>query len=107
MFKTLKSKMTMICIILIMLIAVVGITSIYNITLINAEIESLMINNYKSIDAAYNMMDRIQKQNLDIDTYIFEDIQNGITSYYSHGKEFNDAYYIEKMRLENFTIVIL
>ncbi|MDY4948231.1 MAG: ATP-binding protein [Clostridium cadaveris] len=108
MFKTLKSKMTMICIILIMLIAVVGITSIYNITLINAEIESLMINNYKSIDAAYNMMDRIQKQNLDIDTYIFEDIQNGITSYYSHGKEFNDAYYIEKSNVtepEEFGIV--
>lgn len=108
MFKTLKSKMTMICIILIMLIAVVGITSIYNITLINAEIESLMINNYKSIDAAYNMMDRIQKQNLDIDTYIFEDTQNGITSYYSHGKEFNDAYYIEKSNVtepEEFGIV--
>lgn len=108
MFKTLKSKMTMVCIILIMLIAVVGITSIYNITLINAEIESLMINNYKSIDAAYNMMDRIQKQNLDIDTYIFEDTQNGITSYYSHGKEFNDAYYIEKSNVtepEEFGIV--
>ena len=91
-----------------MLIAVVGITSIYNITLINAEIESLMINNYKSIDAAYNMMDRIQKQNLDIDTYIFEDTQNGITSYYSHGKEFNDAYYIEKSNVtepEEFGIV--
>lgn len=108
MFKTLKSKMTMVCIILIMLIAVVGITSIYNITLINAEIESLMINNYKSIDAAYNMMDRIQKQNLDIDTYIFENTQSGITSYYSHGKEFNDAYYIEKSNVtepEEFGIV--
>lgn len=96
MFKTLKSKMTMVCIILIMFIAVVGITSIYNITLINEEIESLMINNYRSIDAAYNMMNLIQKQNLDIDTYIFENTQEGITSYYSHGKDFNDAYYIEK-----------
>ena len=96
MFKTLKSKMTLVCIILITWIAGVGITSVYNISMINEEIESLMINNYKSISIVYNMINSLQKQNLAIKTYIDENKDDGIASYHKNGQDFMDSYYIER-----------
>ncbi|MGG7177910.1 ATP-binding protein [Clostridium paraputrificum] len=96
MFKTLRSKMMIVCIILIMWIAGVGMTSIYSISMINKEIESLMVNNYKSIDTIYNMMNAIQKQNQLIRTYIDEYKEENITSFNKKKQEFMESYEIEK-----------
>ncbi len=55
MFRTLKSKISLIYICLVIVIALIGAISIFNLLKLSKSIDSLIYNNYKSIYDAYNM----------------------------------------------------
>lgn len=94
--KTLKSKMKMIYIFLIVIIAVVGIIASYNVYRLSGEIDGLMTNNYKSIVAANKMIACINAQDKAINQYICFNNKNAIDNIYTNNDEFYKWINIEK-----------
>lgn len=82
MLKTLKFKIVAVYIFLVFTIAVLGITSILNVYSLTKSIDGLMVNNYKSINAATNMLKAIKEQNNAINNYIFVDSIKGIDAFH-------------------------
>lgn len=78
MVKTLKSKITLVYLCLVILIAVVGITSVANLYILARAIDGLMIDNYKSINALTNMLDALERQDNAVLTYINIDTEKGM-----------------------------
>lgn len=71
MLKTLKSKIAMVYLILVSTTAIVGGISFLNIYTLNKSINGLMVNNYKSINVAANMLEVLNEQNSEIYDYIY------------------------------------
>lgn len=94
MIKTLKGKISIVYICLVLMIAIVGFTSVLSFHVISKSIDGLMINNYKSINAVNNMIEAIDVQNMDILNYLNNE-QIGIDSFYKNGDEFYKWYNIE------------
>ncbi|WPC39807.1 ATP-binding protein [Clostridium sp. JS66] len=94
MIKTLKGKISVVYICLVLMIAIVGFTSVLSFHVISKSIDGLMINNYKSINAVNNMIEAIDVQNMDILNYLNNE-QIGIDSFYKNGDEFYKWYNIE------------
>lgn len=96
MTKTLKGKISFLYLCLVLLIALVGATSVVNLYELTGAIDGLMINNYKSINALTNMMESIERQDSAILIYINVDRQKGIDLFSEHNnhflKWFNIAY---------------
>ncbi len=82
MLKTLKFKIVAVYIFLVFTIAVLGITSILNVYSLTKSIDGLMVNNYRSINAATTMFKAIKEQNNAINNYIFVDSIKGIDAFH-------------------------
>jgi len=95
MFKTIKSKITIVYQILIYTIAIVGLASIINIYSISKSIEGLMVNNYKSINAVTNMMEAVEEQKNGIFLYIYSNREEGIDKFHKYNTVFDNWYTIE------------
>ncbi|AWI05700.1 ATP-binding protein [Clostridium drakei] len=94
MIKTLKGKISVVYICLVLMIAIVGFTSVLSFHIISKSIDGLMVNNYKSINAVNNMIEVIDVQNMDMLNYLNNE-QIGIDSFYKNGDEFYKWYNIE------------
>lgn len=93
MFKTLKGKITLVNIFLVIMIAVLGITSVFSFYILSKSINGLMVDNYKSIHSASNMLDTLEAQNTSILDSIHNDEASVIT-FYKNSNEFYKWFYI-------------
>ena len=80
--------MTKICIFLILVIILVGLVSSFNVYKLSKEIDGLITNNYKSIDAANNMNNSIDAQDKAILQYIEFQKKSSIDVIYNNNKDF-------------------
>lgn len=99
MFKTLKGKITFMYLCIVILIAVVGITSVFNIYAITKSVDGLMVDNYSSINAASHMFEALEEQNSSIITYIYQDNESSIDSFHKNGDLFYKWFNIESQHL--------
>ncbi len=76
--KTLKGRISLIYLCLVLLISVVGITSFINLLHLSRSIDGLMTDNYKSIGAVSNMLEAVERQDSAVLIYISVDKQRGI-----------------------------
>lgn len=95
MVRTLKGKISLVYLGLVLLIAVVGITAFICLFNLGKSIEGLMIANYKSINAANNMMEAIERQDSAVLTYISIDSQKGKDTFADYNEEFLKWFNIE------------
>ncbi|HEX2927142.1 MAG TPA: ATP-binding protein [Ruminiclostridium sp.] len=95
MIKTLKGKVSLLYLSLVILIAVVGITASVNLFNLSTAIDGLMISNYKSINAANMMMEAIQQQNNAVLIYINVDAQKGKDLFTNDNEEFLKWYDVD------------
>ena len=86
--KTLKAKITTIYTFLILIIILVGLVSSFNVYKLSREIDGLITNNYKSIDAANNMNNFIDAEDKAILQYIELQKKSSIDSIYGSNKGF-------------------
>ena len=86
--KTLKGKMIIINNFLILVIILVGLVSSFNVYKLSKEIDGLMTNNYKSIDAANNMNNSIDAEDKAILQYIDFQKKSSIDIIYNSNQEF-------------------
>lgn len=88
MIRTLKGKITLVYLVLVLLIAVVGITASFNLYQLSKAIDGLMIENYKSISAANSMIDAIERQDSAVLMYISVDSSRGKELFADRNEEF-------------------
>lgn len=95
MLKTLKGKISIVYLLLVVLVLVVGIISGINMYYLSKTIDGLMIDNYKSIKAVNIMSDEIDNQNNAILTFIYQDRQAGIKQFNQDSSVFYNWYNVE------------
>lgn len=95
MIKTLKGKVSILYLGLVLLIAVVGTTASINLFNLSKAIDGLMISNYKSINAATNMMEAIERQDSAMLIYINVDTQKGKDLFTSNNEDFLKWYNVD------------
>lgn len=95
MLKTLKGKMTLICIFLVVIIILVGTVSVANLLKLSKAIDGLMGDNYKSIGALNNMLQSLEQQNNGILIYLYMDEKKGLDQFFDANNSFMEWYSIE------------
>lgn len=88
MMKTLKGKISAIYFCLVALIAIVGLTATVNLFNLTGAINSLMTANYKSINAAANMMEALERQDSAVLIYMNVDTEKGKELFADNNEEF-------------------
>lgn len=86
--KTLKSKITIIYIFLVIIITIVGFISAYNIFKLSKAIDGLMTDNYKSINAVSNMRNSLDSEEKAILRYMQCEKQDSEDIFYKSNDEF-------------------
>jgi PAS domain S-box-containing protein len=92
MFKTLNSKISLIYIGLVALIAVLGTVSVVSLVYLERSLNGLMTDNYRSISDAQNMTDALENQDNAVIDYISFGSGTALDSFYSNDKKFMDYY---------------
>ena len=95
MIKTLKRKISLVYLSLVVLIAVVGTTASVNLFNLSRAIDGLMIANYKSIQGATNMLEAIERQDSAVLIYINVDTQKGKDLFTENNEEFLKWYNVD------------
>lgn len=92
MVKTLKGKITLVYICLVIMIAVIGSASVLNLYRLSKAIDGLMGDNYKSINAISYMLEAFERQDSAALIYINVDIEKGIELFSQNSNEFMKWY---------------
>lgn len=93
--RTLKGKISLVYIGLVLVTAVIGIVSIFNISNMQKMIDSLMTANYKSISVLSKMQEAIERQDSAELIYITTDKDKGISIFTENGRAFLENYTVE------------
>lgn len=93
--KTLKEKISIVYIFLVCIIAAVGLSSVFNFYKLGKAINGLMVDNYKSINSASQMVEILENQNLAALDYIYTGKQSSSDIYFSYTGKFYKWYNIE------------
>ena len=93
MFKTLKGKFSIVYLFLVIMIAVLGITSVFSFYVLSKSIDGLMVDNYKSISSASNMLDALEGQNIDVLNSI-QNNQSAVGDFYKNSSQFYKWFHI-------------
>ena len=88
MVKTLKGKITLVYICLVLMIAIIGSASVLNLYRLSKAIDGLMGDNYKSINAISYMLEAFERQDSAALIYINVDIEKGIELFTQNSNEF-------------------
>ena len=88
MFKTLKGKLTLVYLCLVLTIAVVGLNSVLRLYSLSHLLNNLMVDNYKSINAASKMLAAIEAEDRAITDYVYLEKQDSIDIYNLNSAEF-------------------
>lgn len=99
MIKGLKEKLTTIYLVLVLIIAMVGGSGVATLSNLKGAVEGLMIANYKSINAANNMMEVLEKQNINIINYIHIGNPQITKDFYNNSNEFYKWFNIESSNI--------
>lgn len=94
--KSLRKKITLIYIGLVIIIAMVGLISAFNVYNLGKSIDGLITDNYKSIDACKNMINCLESENRAIFKYIQGEKEHGLELFYKSNDEFYQWFHIEK-----------
>lgn len=94
MLKTLKSKFLAVYLFLVFITAVLGIVSVINVHSLSTGIQSLMTDNYKSINAASYMLEALEGQNT-ASLYYLVDKNQAVSSFNNYSNDFYKWYYVE------------
>jgi PAS domain S-box-containing protein len=94
MLKTLRGKITLVYMGLVLLIAIVGSVSVINLIYLEKSVNGLMTHNYRSISAADNMLYALQQQDNALLTYINVDNKKGIDIYFTNKETFTKYFNI-------------
>jgi PAS domain S-box-containing protein len=92
---TLKGKISLIYISLVVLIALVGFTGFFNLFRLEKAVDSLMTNNYKSINAAAKMTEAIERQDGAVLMSISVDSGKGMEAFMDDHANFIQWYQVE------------
>lgn len=95
MYRTLKGKISLVYVGLVILMAVISIVLILNISGLQKMIDSLFTANYKSISAISKMQEAIERQDSAELTYMAIDKDRGIDLFTRNGKTFMEFYTVE------------
>ena len=95
MIKTLKGRISLVYICLVLMIAIVGFVSVINLYLLSKTTSGLMIDNYVGINATNKMIESLQKQEMSLMTYLNIDKQKGIEMFSQYNTQFLKWYSIE------------
>lgn len=93
--KTLKGKITSVYIFLVLIIALIGVSSVINFYKLGKSINGLMIDNYKSINAVSHMNESLEDQNIALSDYINSGNNKSISNFYESSSSFYKWYNIE------------
>ncbi|MBU3099316.1 cell wall metabolism sensor histidine kinase WalK [Clostridium sp. DSM 17811] len=85
--KTLKNKIATINVFLVLVIVMIGLISSFNVYRLSKEIDGLITNNYKSIDASNKMIEIIETQDKAILQYIAFQNKSSIDTIYNSNDE--------------------
>jgi len=88
MLHSLKGKVLSVYIFLMLLIFLMAAVSIYNLYYLNKAIDGLIASNYRSIAAATNMIDAIERQDSNQLIYLEVNHEKGIRAFNENQKEF-------------------
>lgn len=99
MVKTLKGKLSLIYIILIIAMAFLGMVSVRNLFVISNDISGLLQNNYNSIQAVEDMKDALYKQQYGLFLYLSGNEDDGIEIY-----SMNNYLFLENLHLQKNNI---
>lgn len=91
MFKTLKGKFALVYLFLVVMIAILGITSVFSFYILSKSIDGLMVDNYKSINSSSNMLDALEGQNIAVLNNI-HNAQSSVKDFYRNSHEFYKWY---------------
>ncbi len=92
MVKTLKGKITLVYICLVIMIAGIGSASVLNLYRLSKSIDGLMVDNYRSISAISYMLEAFERQDSAALIYINVDIDKGIELFTQNSNEFMKQY---------------
>jgi len=95
MLKTLKGRMSLVYLGLVLLMALLGIISITNMVVLKNSINNLLTENYKSIYAMENARDALNQQENAVISYINLNDLNAINLFYDNNKIFLKYFDIE------------
>lgn len=93
--KSLKGKITLVYICLVLTIAVVGLSSVASLFELNKSINALMTNNYKGINAVNTMLESVESQNTAVLNYINTKEEANIELYFMGSDTFHKSYMME------------
>ncbi len=93
---TLKGKISLVYLCLVVMTAVVGSVSVINLYKLSGAIDGLMTANYKSIKAVSNMMEAVERQDSAMLVYINYDRQKGIDVFTENNGTFTRWFEIER-----------
>jgi len=96
MLDTLKGKISLVYLSLVLVIAIVGIISVLNLYSLSKAINGLMTDNYKSINAVTNMLEAVERQDSAMLIYMNVDRQKGIDMFSENTSTFNEWFDIER-----------
>lgn len=99
MFKTLKSKLSLISVILIAAMALMGILSARNLLIISNDISGLLKSNYKSIQAVNNMKDAIFNQQYGFSLYLTGSVDEALEIYTKSNSVFFENLNLQKSNI--------
>ena len=92
MLKTLKAKISIVYYGLVFLIALVGLTSVFNLMELEKSVNGLLTRNYTSISAASDMTDLLAKQDKAVITFLSMDEEKGMNDYFTFNQAFRNSY---------------
>ncbi|HYE09326.1 MAG TPA: ATP-binding protein [Patescibacteria group bacterium] len=92
MIKTLKGKISLLYICLVVMIAIIGSASVLNLYRLSKAIDGLMVDNYKSINAISYMLEAFERQDSAALIYINVDAEKGIELFNQNSNEFMKWY---------------
>ena len=95
MIKSLKSKVSLIYLCLVLITAIVGSASVINLYQLSKSINGLMTANYKSISAVNNMLEANERQDSAVLIYINIDSQKGIDIFSENNSIFENEFNVE------------
>jgi PAS domain S-box-containing protein len=94
--KTLKSKIAFIYIFLVLIIAMIGVISGFNMYRLGRSIDGLMTDNYKSISVINDMLNSIEAEDKAILQCILFQNKSAVDSFYNNNDEFYKSLNIEE-----------
>jgi len=102
MIKSLKGRISLVYLTLVIISSIVGFISVVNLFKLSGSIEKLMTANYKSISAVNNMIESIENQDRAILIYIDMDKQKGLDEFSQNNNSFVQWFNIEKNNITEF-----